>query len=56
MTMTLKCKDCGDNYELKQEEVDFFRSKEFPLPLRCKPCRVKRKAVKERKLREGAIG
>lgn len=37
------CKDCGTEFTLSQGEIDFYKSKNFSLPQRCKNCRDKRK-------------
>ena len=37
------CKDCNNEYEISEGEIAFFKTKSFPLPLRCKSCRAKRK-------------
>lgn len=39
------CRDCGEQFFMFKSEVDFFKTKRFPLPKRCKGCRVKRKQV-----------
>ena len=43
--LTKKCveKDCGKQFILTQEQIDFFKSKSFNLPKRCKECRARRK-------------
>jgi hypothetical protein len=43
----IQCKDCGNDFTLKAEEVDWYTKKGFDLPRRCKPCRVKKKAQVE---------
>ncbi len=42
--MNSKCKECGDPFTLKQEELDWFDKKGFPHPKRCESCRAKRRA------------
>lgn len=41
--ITKKCRDCGREFTLTDGEIDFYRSKGFELPSRCKACRDKRK-------------
>jgi CxxC-x17-CxxC domain-containing protein len=41
---TLKCKDCGNDFEWTAEEQEFYEKKGFNQPLRCKDCRVKARA------------
>lgn len=41
----ITCIDCGFHFYLRKEECDYFRSKGFELPKRCKVCRQKRKVV-----------
>lgn len=41
--ITKKCRDCGREFTLTDSEIDFYRSKGFELPSRCKACRDKRK-------------
>ena len=40
--ITKKCRDCGREFTLTDGEIDFYRSKGFELPSRCKACRDKR--------------
>lgn len=39
--MKIKCVQCGREFELSQNEIDFYRSKGLDLPKRCKSCRDK---------------
>lgn len=39
----IQCVDCGQTFELTEGEKEFFESKGFSLPKRCKPCRVEKK-------------
>lgn len=41
--ITKKCRDCGKEFTLSDGEIEFFRSKGFELPNRCKNCRDKKK-------------
>jgi hypothetical protein len=45
------CKDCKQPFIFKAGEHRFFVEKQFSLPVRCKPCRDRRKAEKD-----GGIG
>ncbi len=38
-----KCKDCGNEFYMQYNEVQFYQNKELSLPKRCKACREKRK-------------
>jgi CxxC-x17-CxxC domain-containing protein len=40
---TLVCEDCGEEFIFSAEEQEFYMSKGFQTPKRCKPCRAKRK-------------
>lgn len=44
--ITKKCRDCGKEFTLTDGEIEFYRSKGFELPTRCKSCRDKRKGSK----------
>lgn len=35
----LKCKDCGKEFVFTARDQEFFASKQFSEPKRCKPCR-----------------
>ncbi len=35
----LKCIDCGKNYQIIKMELDFLRSRNFPIPRQCPLCR-----------------
>lgn len=39
----MKCKECGKEFELKEEEKQFFIDKKLEIPKRCKECRIKRR-------------
>lgn len=45
----IKCKDCGESFNLSRGEADFFDRLNFPHPLRCKACRTKRKKKNKEK-------
>jgi DNA-directed RNA polymerase subunit RPC12/RpoP len=37
------CKDCGQQFIWERGEQEFFNSKSLSPPLRCRPCRRRRK-------------
>lgn len=37
------CKDCATHFDIEEKEIEFYQSKNMSLPLRCKPCRDKRR-------------
>lgn len=48
MPLTLKCKDCPEEFTVEDGEIAFLKEKfgdDFKPPVRCKPCR---KAKKDR--------
>jgi hypothetical protein len=45
----LKCKDCRSEFVFNEGEQEFFSFHEWPDPVRCKNCRMKRGAKKEQK-------
>ena len=45
------CRDCDSKFELTEGELKFYKDKDFPLPLRCKSCRKKRKLQREEEKR-----
>jgi CxxC-x17-CxxC domain-containing protein len=42
---SINCKDCGVDFTWTADEQAFYQEKGFSAPLRCKPCRVKARAV-----------
>lgn len=40
---TIVCEDCGEEFVFSVDEQEFFESKGFVEPKRCKPCRQRRK-------------
>lgn len=40
---TVKCKECGTEFEISESEQAFYTKKSLQLPKRCKPCRELRK-------------
>jgi len=48
---TLKCqeKGCGQEFIFTEGEQEFYASRGFSDPKRCKPCREKKKAEKEQR-------
>ena len=41
---TIICKDCGKDFTLSVGEQKFYEEKGLSHPIRCKDCRLKRKA------------
>ena len=41
--MKKNCIDCNIEFEITDGEKAFFEQRDFSLPKRCKPCRVKKK-------------
>lgn len=39
----LVCKDCGETFIFTAGEQEFYQSKDFPTPKRCKRCRRAKK-------------
>lgn len=37
------CKECGKEFEIVEEEKNFYISKGLELPKRCRECRIKRR-------------
>lgn len=46
------CKQCGNEFEITQSEINFYRSKKLSLPKRCKECREANKQDKQDKRQE----
>lgn len=46
---TIICKDCGKSFTLSIGEQKFYEEKGLSHPIRCKDCRLKRKASFEKK-------
>ncbi len=42
----LTCRDCGQSFTFTAGEQEFFQSRGFSEPIRCKTCRDVRKAQK----------
>jgi hypothetical protein len=42
----IKCKDCNQNFIFTAGEQEFFQSRGFTEPIRCKSCREIRKSQK----------
>lgn len=40
----LQCRDCGNDFDFTERDQEFFQEKGFNPPVRCKSCRVKKKA------------
>lgn len=45
VAMTLKCKDCGDEFHINVGEKEWYESKGLCLPVRCSFCRAKRRGT-----------
>ncbi len=43
----ISCKDCGKTFTFTARDQEFYTSKGFTEPKRCKECRVKAKSLKE---------
>ena len=43
MSSFLYCKDCREVFEFTEEERVFFNERKWALPVRCKPCREKKR-------------
>lgn len=43
----LECQDCKQEFVFTEGEQEFYASKDFTPPKRCKPCRDKKKAQRE---------
>lgn len=44
MTTNITCASCGEEFSFSQEEQEFYESKGFQPPRKCKPCRDAAKA------------
>ena len=44
MSTNISCAACGTDFEFTQEEQEFYESKGFQPPRKCKPCRDAAKA------------
>lgn len=44
--ITLKCKDCGNDFIFTEGEQKFYEEKGFSNPMRCPECRKARKQQK----------
>ena len=42
--MTLTCRDCGQNFTFTEGEQDFYATKGYSQPTRCRDCRAAKKA------------
>lgn len=47
--LTIKCKDCGNEFVFTEREQEFYKEKGFNDPVRCPECRQKRKQEKMNK-------
>lgn len=44
---TISCRDCGASFEFTKGEQEFYQTKGFNEPARCKQCRAIKKAQSE---------
>lgn len=44
--LTIKCKDCGNEFVFTERDQEFYKEKGFSDPVRCPECRKKRKQLK----------
>jgi CxxC-x17-CxxC domain-containing protein len=49
---SLVCEDCGEEFIFSAEEQEFYMSRGFQTPKRCKPCRSRRKEERRGGFRE----
>ena len=52
----LNCKDCGQKFVFTAGEQEFFQSRGFSEPIRCKTCRDIRKSQKNDRGGGGGFG
>lgn len=46
MVIKQKCLECGETFEIAEEEQNWYKEKDYKLPKRCKSCRsLRRKRV-----------
>lgn len=46
--LVIICKDCGNEFDFTVREQEFYETKGFNKPVRCKECREAKKAAKEK--------
>ena len=46
MDKNLVCEDCGQEFVFSEGEQEFYASRGFQPPKRCKPCRSRRKEMR----------
>ena len=51
-SVTITCRDCGNDFEFTGGEQSFYEERGFALPIRCKECRAKKKAKMEEKKKD----
>lgn len=54
--LVLKCVDCGNEFTWFSAEQEFYASKGFTQPKRCKDCRAAKKANRDREGHPGNQG
>jgi hypothetical protein len=47
--LMLRCRDCNCQFEFSTESQEFFRSRDYPPPIRCPACRRARKQAMREK-------
>lgn len=52
MDKTIVCKDCGKEFVFTEREQEFYASKNFSEPVRCKACRDARKQQRSQQRRQ----
>ncbi len=50
-----ECVDCNSEFEISVEAQEFFKSKNFDLPKRCKSCRIRRKQQREEEALQNTV-
>lgn len=54
-TIKRYCVDCPRTFLIKPTEVEFFNSQGWPLPKRCKPCRMVRRESRTKTLKNDQL-
>ena len=52
----LTCKDCGVLFDFPPRDQDYYRENQWDPPVRCKPCRVTNKKLREEAAQRRAAG
>lgn len=48
-----KCKDCNENFTITVDDQLFYQNLGYQLPVRCKPCRHKRRVMRGKEANNG---